>query len=92
VPAAVLGKLELCDGEWLLNAGAALFVESGMNELQMAKFASDERLTFTDIRRYTGSILDLSEKPSLLSCRAFQTRRQYESILRISADGMMRVR
>ena len=27
----------------------------------MAKFASDRRLTFTDIRRYTGSILSLIE-------------------------------
>ena len=25
-PAVVLGKLELCDGEWLLNAGAAIYV------------------------------------------------------------------
>ncbi|MBR1606284.1 MAG: putative DNA binding domain-containing protein [Clostridia bacterium] len=61
-PASVLTKLELTDGDALLNAGAALFVSSGMNELQMAKFASDEKLTFTDIRRYTGSILDLADK------------------------------
>lgn len=50
-PATVLGKLELCDGEWLLNTGAALFVDFGMNELQMDEFASNERMTFTDIRR-----------------------------------------
>lgn len=55
-------KLELSDGKYLLNAGVALFVDSGMNELQMAKFASDERLTFTDIRRYTGAIFDLADK------------------------------
>ena len=61
-PGEVMTKLELSDGEVLLNAGAALFVNSGMNELQMAKFASDERLTFTDIRRYTGSILELADK------------------------------
>lgn len=54
--------LELCDGDTLLNAGAALFVECGINELQMAKFASDERLTFTDIRRFTGSIISLADK------------------------------
>ena len=46
----------------LLNAGAALFVDSGINELQMAKFASDKRLTFNDIKRYTGSIFDLADK------------------------------
>ncbi|MCM1039592.1 MAG: putative DNA binding domain-containing protein [Ruminococcus sp.] len=61
-PAAVMIKLELSDEEWLLNAGAALFVDCGINELQMAKFASDERLTFTDIRRFTGSILDLADR------------------------------
>ena len=27
----------------------------------MAKFASDEKLTFTDIRRHTGSILELAD-------------------------------
>ena len=62
VPSDVMTKLELSDGESLLNAGVALFVDCGINELQMAKFASDERLTFTDIRRFTGSILDLADK------------------------------
>ena len=61
-PKYVLNKLELTDGEYLLNAGAALFVDCGLNELQMAKFASDERLTFTDIKRYKGSIFDLAQK------------------------------
>lgn len=58
----VLEKLELIQGDCLLNAGAALFCDSGMNELQMAKFATNERLTFTDIRRFTGSIMDLTKK------------------------------
>lgn len=61
-PESVMAKLELADGDTLLNAGAALFVDCGINELQMAKFASDERLTFTDIKRYTGSIFDLADK------------------------------
>ncbi len=59
---SVLSRLDLIDGDRLYNAGAAIFVENGMNEVQMAKFASDERLTFTDIRRYTGSILTLIER------------------------------
>ena len=42
-----------------MNAGAALFVESNLNEIQLAKYASDERLTFTDIRRETGYIFRL---------------------------------
>ena len=58
----VLDKLELTKGKYLLNAGAALFCDSGLNELQMAKFASNERLTFTDIRRFTGSIIELAQK------------------------------
>ena len=58
----VLNKLELTKGEYLLNAGAALFCDCGINELQMAKFATNERLTFTDIRRFTGSIMDLAKK------------------------------
>lgn len=58
----VLETLGLLEGGYLLNAGAALFCESGMNELQMAKFASNERLTFTDIRKFTGSIMTLKDK------------------------------
>lgn len=58
----VLNKLELIQGDHLLNAGAALFCNCGINELQMAKFATNERLTFTDIRRFTGSIIELSKK------------------------------
>lgn len=61
-PKAVMTKLELSDGDMLLNSGAALFVDCGINELQMAKFATDERLTFNDIKRYTGSIFDLADK------------------------------
>lgn len=61
-PEAVMEKLGLISGDKLLNAGAALFCDKPLNELQMAKFASDERLTFTDIRRYTGSILELADK------------------------------
>ena len=58
----VLNKLELTKGDYLLNAGAAVFCDCGINELQMAKFATNERLTFTDIRRFTGSIIDLTKK------------------------------
>ena len=61
-PSEVLARLGLLEGGHLLNAGAAIFVDSDINELQMAKFASDRKLTFTDIRRYTGSILSLVEK------------------------------
>ena len=47
----------------------------------MAKFASDERLTFTDIRRYTGSILDLSEKASQYIIDAMDWRVEFDGSL-----------
>ena len=58
---SVMTRLEMVEGDSLLNAGAALFVHCGINELAMAKFASDRRITFTDMRRETGSILELSD-------------------------------
>lgn len=62
-PAVVMDKLELMaeDGIHLLNAGAVLFCNSTMNDVQMAKFATDVKATFTDIRREDkGSIVGLS--------------------------------
>ncbi|MBR4751116.1 MAG: putative DNA binding domain-containing protein [Thermoguttaceae bacterium] len=52
-PSVVLEKLELLakDGRRLLNAGAVLFCSSSMNDVQMAKFATNVKTTFTDIRR-----------------------------------------
>ena len=63
-PAVVLEKLELLaeDGAHLLNAGAVLFCNSSMNDVQMAKFATEVKATFTDIRREDrGSIIGLSK-------------------------------
>ena len=60
-PGYVLNKIDLIEGDHLLNAGAALFVDCGINDLQMAKFATNEKGNFTDIRRYTGSIFGLIE-------------------------------
>lgn len=63
-PAVVLDKLELLaeDGIHLLNAGAVLFCNSSMNDVQMAKFATDVKVTFTDIRREDrGSIIGLGK-------------------------------
>ena len=63
-PAVVMDKLELLakDGFHLLNAGAVLFCNSSMNDVQMAKFATDVKATFTDIRREDrGSIIGLSK-------------------------------
>lgn len=80
-PKYVMTKLELADGDTLLNAGAALFVNGGMNELQMARFASDERLTFNDIKRYTGSILDLADKAIVYVADAMDWRVEFDGSL-----------
>lgn len=63
-PAVVLEKLDLFakDGIHLLNAGAALFCQCKTNDVQMAKFATNVKATFTDIRREDkGSIIGLSK-------------------------------
>ena len=50
-PAVVLNKLDLLakDGVHLLNAGAVLFCNSPMTDVQMAKFATNVKGAFTDI-------------------------------------------
>ena len=63
-PKTVLNKLGLVasDGIHLLNAGAALFCDCSTNDVQMAKFATNVKATFTDIRREDkGSIIGLSK-------------------------------
>ena len=63
-PKVVIDKLDLFakDGVHLLNAGAALFCSCRTNDVQMAKFATDTKTTFTDIRREDkGSIIKLSK-------------------------------
>lgn len=80
-PKYVMTKLELAEGDTLLNAGAALFVDCGINELQMARFASDERLTFNDIKRYTGSILSLADKAIVYVADAMDWRVEFDGSL-----------
>lgn len=80
-PQDILTKLELVEGNRLLNAGAALFVDCGINELQMAKFASDERLTFNDIKRYTGSIFVLGDKAVQYVADAMDWRVEFDGSL-----------
>ncbi len=63
-PEVVMNKLELfaADGIHLLNAGAALFCDISDTDVQMAKFATNVKATFTDIRRVDkGSIIGMSK-------------------------------
>lgn len=55
----VLNQLELTEGENLLNAGKALFSDDIIQDIQMAIFATSERLTFNDIQRHHGPVLKL---------------------------------
>ncbi len=55
----VLNKLELTEGMKLLNAGKALFSDDLIQDVQMAIFATNERLTFNDIQRHHGPVLKL---------------------------------
>lgn len=56
---STLDRLDLIKNEKLKNAGAALFCKSRYNDLQLAVFATDQRLTFLDIRRAEGNIFEL---------------------------------
>lgn len=46
----VLNQLELIDGDKLLNAGKALFSDDLLQDVQMAIFATTERLTFLPVK------------------------------------------
>lgn len=55
----VLNQLELTEGDKLLNAGKVLFGDDMIQDVQMAIFATNERLTFNDIQRHHGPVLKL---------------------------------
>ncbi|MCM1411477.1 MAG: putative DNA binding domain-containing protein [Lachnospiraceae bacterium] len=55
----VLNQLELSEGNALTNAGKTLFADDLLQDIQMAIFATTERLTFNDIQRYHGPVLKL---------------------------------
>ncbi len=55
----VLNQLELTENDKLLNAGKVLFSDDMLQDVQMAIFATNERLTFNDIQRYHGPVLKL---------------------------------
>lgn len=55
----VLNQLELSRGNYLTNAGKVLFADDLIQDIQMAIFATSERLTFNDIQRHHGPVLKL---------------------------------
>ena len=61
----VLNKLGLLVGARVINAAKVLFASSRDLEIQMAIFATMERLTFNDIKRHSGNVfelIDIAEK------------------------------
>jgi ATP-dependent DNA helicase RecG len=55
----ILTRLELISGETLCNAAEIMFGNKPGIEIQMAIFATEEKLTFHDIYRTSGRVLDL---------------------------------
>jgi ATP-dependent DNA helicase RecG len=55
--ADVLKKLKLLAGDVPCNAAKVMFSADCDLEIQMARFATNEKLTFTDIRHEEGTIL-----------------------------------
>ena len=55
----LLMGLGLCDGGVLTNAGYYLFSNKKPIVLKMATYVTDERISFSDIRRVEGNIYDL---------------------------------
>lgn len=55
----VLNQLELTEGNSLINAGKVLFSDDIVQDVQMAIFATNERMTFNDIQRHHGPVLKL---------------------------------
>ena len=77
-PEAVLKKLKLTKGDFLLYAGAALFVNSDINKLSLTKYASNERLTVTDLKSYTGSMLELISRAEKYVIESIDWRAEFK--------------
>ena len=89
-----MNQLELTDGDMLLNAGKALFSDDLLQDVQMAIFATTERLTFNDIQRHHGPVLklvDIAEsyiKSNIHWKVEFTGTRQRTEIPEIPADAI----
>ena len=77
-PKAVLTSLGLTEGNTLLNAGAAVFVESGMNALEINHYATDYSITNLYNRQSTGSILSLAEEAVNYVIRNMNWRAEFD--------------
>ncbi len=55
----LLSALDLSDGKYLKNAGVALFGKDAKIGLKLASYATDDKVTFTDLRLINGNIYNL---------------------------------
>ena len=55
----LLSMLDLCDGNYLKNAGVALFGKDTKIGLKLATYATDDKITFTDLKLVNGNIYNL---------------------------------
>lgn len=55
----LLSTLDLSEGEYLKNAGVALFGKDAKIGLKLATYATDDKVTFTDLRLINGNIYNL---------------------------------
>ncbi|MBQ9058596.1 MAG: putative DNA binding domain-containing protein [Atopobiaceae bacterium] len=59
---AVLSRLDLLDGEYLLNAAAVAFCRSRLPMVQVAVFAGETRQIFLDNQRFEGTLFELARQ------------------------------
>ncbi len=55
----LLAALDLSEGEYLKNAGVALFGKDAKIGLKLATYATDDKVTFTDLKLINGNIYNL---------------------------------
>ncbi len=59
---ALLASLDLYHDGRLRNAALALFGKKGVAKLKLACFATEEKITFTDLKSFSGNVYDLAKE------------------------------
>ncbi len=83
VPEKLLTKLGLIKNNKLTNAAYYLFSNKGPIVLKMAVFATDEKLTFLDINRINGNIIDLIDEANNYIKKNMLWKADFENMQRV---------
>lgn len=78
----LLSSLELCTGNRINNAGNALFGKNASIHLKLATFATEDKVTFLDLKMLTGNIYNLSNIAIQYICDRMNWRAEIEDIRR----------